>query len=103
MKKGNKLHLFPTLRVGRVEVVGIAECYGRTAATESQQFTLGAFLKALMLAINVHLIAMIDVVHLFRHRADITLKTAARHQPSIGRDSKMTVAAVATIVDRIRV
>ena len=80
MKKGNKLHLFPTLRVGRVEVVSVAKGYGWTAATETQQFALGAFLKALMFAISVHLIAVIDVVHLFSHRADIALKTTARQK-----------------------
>lgn len=83
--------------------MSVAKGYGWTAATETQQLALGAFLKALMLAISIHLIAVIDVVHVFRHRADIALKTTASHQPSIGRDSKMTVAAVATIVDSIRV
>ena len=84
MKKGKKLYLFPTLRVGSVEVVGVAKGYGWTAATETQQFTFRAFLKALMFAISVHLIAVIDVVHLFSPRADIALKTTACHQPSVG-------------------
>ena len=97
------LHLLPALRVGGVEIMCVAERHGRTAAAETQQFTFGAFLKAFMLAVLVHLRSVIYIIHIFRCRTDITLETAARHEPAVGRDCEMAVTAVATVIDGIGV
>ena len=97
------LYLFPALRVRGVEIVGISEGYCRAAATETQQFAFAAFLKALMLTIGIHLVTVIDIVHVFGDSADITLKTSASHEAPVGRDGEMAVAAVATVIDGIGV
>ena len=97
------LYLLPALRVGGVEIACVTERHRRTAAAETQQFALGAFLKAFVLAVGVHLRAVKDIAHVLVHGADITVEPPARHQPPFGRNGKMAVAAVAAVVDGILV
>lgn len=48
------VNLFPALRVRGIEILGISIGHGRTATAETEQFTLLAFLKPLMLAVLLH-------------------------------------------------
>ena len=93
----------PALWVGGVEGMDVTESDGGTASAETQQFTLGAFLKAFVLAVGVHLRAVKDIAHILVHGADITVEPPARHQSPLGGNSEMAVATVAAVINSVLV
>lgn len=82
----------------------IAVCHSRTTTAESQQLTLCAFLKFIILTVGFHLFATPDLVNrLAEQIAHHALKPAAGHYIAVGLDREMAVTAMATVVYRIGV
>lgn len=95
-------YFFPTLRVGRVEVVRISVGDGGASPAETQQFATGAFLEFLVLPVHVHFLSVVDIVDVLAediaHRA---FETAAGHHITRGKNSHVAIPAMAAVVDRI--
>ena len=80
----------------------ISVSHGRTPPTEAKQFTAGAFLEFLVLAIGIHALTDVDVTDMLAediaHRA---FKPSASHHFACGQYSHVTVSTVATVVNRV--
>jgi hypothetical protein len=93
--------LFPALWVRSIEVFGIAIRNSRATSAETKKLTLAAFLETLVLTKLLHLFAVINFKHLFIYSTDVTIEATACHQPSLSRNSEMTVAAITSIIDGV--
>lgn len=83
-------------------MVAISNC--RTSATKSQQLTLAAFLKPSILAIGIHGFSSPKVIKRLGEKiADFAFESAASHDFAVGLDGEMTIAAVATVINDIRI
>ena len=84
--------------------MGVTVSHGRAAAAKAQEFATAAFLELLILAELLHFRASPKVIErCFPHIADDAVKAAAGHHIAIGADGKMTVAAVAAVVNKVLV
>ncbi len=82
----------------------IAVSHGRATSAEAEQLTLGAFLKLLILPILLHLFPLPDLMDRFAEKiAHFALETPAGHHGAVGLDGEMAVAAMATVVDCLRI
>lgn len=80
----------------------ISVSHGRTPPTEAKQFTAGAFLEFLVLAIGIHALTAVDVTDMLAediaHRA---FEASASHHFARGQDGHVAVGTVTAVINGV--
>ncbi len=82
----------------------IAEGNRGTSTAETQEFAFPTFFKLLIFPVEIHLFAHPEFMDIgLKEVADYAIKTSACHDFSVWQDGEMTVAAMTSIVNGVRI